>query len=96
VSTKHRQNIISLHIWGHHLWKNKTLLLSFQVGYLTVSSVKVTVRTVPHNNFLRSILIFISLLYVSALAGHLQAEYTIIFGKLPEDGKRGLKHVAAK
>jgi hypothetical protein len=27
--------------------------------------------------------IFISPLHVSALAGHLQAEYTIIFGKLP-------------
>jgi hypothetical protein len=43
---------------------------------------KVVGRTVPRNNSSRSLFIFISALHVSALAGHLQAEYTIIFGKL--------------
>jgi hypothetical protein len=33
--------------------------------------------------FLRCLFIFISQVHVSALAGHLQVEYTIIFGKLP-------------
>jgi hypothetical protein len=49
--------------------------------------------------FLRCLFIFyISPLHVSVLAGHLQAEYTIIFRKLPthDVGQRGLKHVAAK
>jgi hypothetical protein len=46
--------------------------------------IKVIGRTVPRNNYLRCLLfIFISPLHVSALAGHLQTEYTIILGKLP-------------
>jgi hypothetical protein len=40
-------------------------------------------RRVPQNNYLRCLFIFISPLHISALAGHLQAEYTTIFGKLP-------------
>jgi hypothetical protein len=45
--------------------------------------IKVIGRTVPRNNCLRCLFIFILPLHVLALAGHLQAEYTIIFGKLP-------------
>jgi hypothetical protein len=35
------------------------------------------------NHSSRCLFIFISLLHDSALTGHLQVEYTIIFGKLP-------------
>jgi hypothetical protein len=45
--------------------------------------IKGTGRTAPRNNYLSCLFIFILPLRVSALAGHLQAEYTIIFGKLP-------------
>jgi hypothetical protein len=44
---------------------------------------KVIERTVTRNNSSRCLFIFILLLHVSALAGHLQAEHTIISGKLP-------------
>jgi hypothetical protein len=47
---------------------------------LTTKIIKVIGRTVPRNNFLRCLFIFISPLHVSALAGHLQAEYTIFSG----------------
>jgi hypothetical protein len=40
--------------------------------------IKVIGRTVPRNNYLRCLFIFISPLRVSALTGQLQAEYTII------------------
>jgi hypothetical protein len=45
--------------------------------------IKVIGRTVPRNNFPRCLFTFFSPVHVSFLAGHLQAEYTIIFGKLP-------------
>jgi hypothetical protein len=45
--------------------------------------IKIIGRTVLRNKCLRRLFIFISPLQVSALTGHLQAEYTIIFGKLP-------------
>jgi hypothetical protein len=61
-------------------------------GFLFLSSasfctyfIMVIGRTVPRNNCLRCLFIFILPLHVSALAGHLQAEYTIIFW--PEDGQ---------
>jgi hypothetical protein len=60
------------------------------VAYNTASVIRTTTlmrkvigRTVSRNNFLRCLFIFISPLHVSALAGHHQAEFTIIFGKLP-------------
>jgi hypothetical protein len=41
---------------------------------------KVIGRTVPRNNHLSCLFIFISPLHVSALDGHLQVEYTIFSG----------------
>jgi hypothetical protein len=45
--------------------------------------IKAIGKTVPRNNSSLCLFMFISPLRVLALAGHLQAEYTIIFGKLP-------------
>jgi hypothetical protein len=71
------------------LWKGEreTLIMcrSFFLGWGGSASycayfIKVIRRTVPRNNSSR-FLFYISLsLHVSALAGHLQAEYTIILG----------------
>jgi hypothetical protein len=50
---------------------------------ISALSFKVIGRTIPCNNFLKRLITFISPLQFSAHAGHLQAEYKIIFGKLP-------------
>jgi hypothetical protein len=43
--------------------------------------IKVIGRTVPHNNYLRCLFIFILPLHVLALPDHLQAENTILLGR---------------
>jgi hypothetical protein len=57
---------------------------AYDIAMLSVCShifpFKVIGRTVPRNNYLSCLFIFISPLHVSALAGHLQAEYTIFSG----------------
>jgi hypothetical protein len=76
--------------WLKHLKKSSSISEFLVTGFLIWGSacccayfIKVIGRTVLRNNFLECLFIFISPLQVSALAGHLQAQYTIIFGKLP-------------
>jgi hypothetical protein len=81
-------------IW-HSLWPFKYYLLPNDAlriilvkrtclrSEVTALKIRVIGRTVLCNSFLRCLFTFISPLHVSALAGHLQAEYTIIFGMLP-------------
>jgi hypothetical protein len=57
--------------------------LKVTVLYPSDSVIKVIGRTVCRNNHVRCLFIFILPLHVMALAGHLQAEYNIIFVKLP-------------
>jgi hypothetical protein len=56
-------------------------LTAFYFGVL--HPVARTLSRLLEEPFLATTLFYISPLHVSALAGRLQAEYTIIFGKLP-------------
>jgi hypothetical protein len=71
--------LFSRKISAYHLQRVATCVYRPQTLIVT----KVIGRPVPRNNCLRCLFIFTSPLQVTALAGHLQAKYTIIFGKLP-------------
>jgi hypothetical protein len=72
------ENIVSSHVCATNVpesHRENCILTTFY-------SIKVTRRTVPCNNSSRCLfyILYFFLLHVSALAGRLQAEYTIILG----------------
>jgi hypothetical protein len=60
----------------------KTATFYFGVLYPVARTLSRLLEEPPLPTTLRGVLFYILPLHVSAFAGHLQAEYTIIFGKL--------------